>query len=78
MNNHPTNGTGNQLDRQRATKTVLLTTYKRDGTPVDTPVSVAFDGERLLDRLQRRVERLAEQLQRSLGLIGAARQQPRD
>jgi PPOX class probable F420-dependent enzyme len=50
MNNHPTNGTGNQLDRQRATKTVLLTTYKRDGTPVDTPVSVAFDGERVFFR----------------------------
>jgi hypothetical protein len=23
-------------------KTILLTTYKRDGTAVDTPVSVAF------------------------------------
>jgi hypothetical protein len=27
-------------------KTVLLTTYKRDGTPVGTPVSIAFDGDR--------------------------------
>ena len=27
-------------------KTILLTTYKRDGTPVATPVSLAFDGER--------------------------------
>jgi PPOX class probable F420-dependent enzyme len=27
-------------------KTVLLTTYKRDGTGVDTPVSIAFDGDR--------------------------------
>lgn len=26
-------------------KTVLLTTYRRDGTPVATPVSVAVDGE---------------------------------
>lgn len=26
-------------------KTMLLTSYKRDGTPVITPVSVAFDGE---------------------------------
>jgi len=26
-------------------KAILLTTYKRDGTPVATPVSVAFDGE---------------------------------
>ena len=29
----------------RDTKTVLLTTYRRDGTPVATPVSIAFDGE---------------------------------
>jgi PPOX class probable F420-dependent enzyme len=27
-------------------KTVLLTTYRRDGTPVATPVSIAVDGER--------------------------------
>ena len=27
-------------------KTILLTTYKRDGTLVATPVSVAFDGGR--------------------------------
>jgi PPOX class probable F420-dependent enzyme len=27
-------------------KTVLLTTYKRDGTPVGTPVNVAVDGDR--------------------------------
>ena len=27
------------------TKTILLTTYKRDGTPVETPVSLAFDGD---------------------------------
>ena len=31
-------------------KTVLLTTYKRDGTPVGTPVSIAFDGERAFFR----------------------------
>jgi PPOX class probable F420-dependent enzyme len=31
-------------------KTILLTTYKRDGTPVATPVSVAFDGERAFFR----------------------------
>lgn len=30
----------------RDAKTILLTTYKRDGTPVQTPVSIAFDGER--------------------------------
>ena len=34
---------------QRA-KTVLLTTYKRDGTGVDTPVSIAFDGDRAFFR----------------------------
>jgi hypothetical protein len=28
------------------TKTILLTIYKRDGTGVDTPVSIAFDGDR--------------------------------
>ncbi|MEV0278057.1 PPOX class F420-dependent oxidoreductase [Streptomyces sp. NPDC050610] len=27
-------------------RTVLLTTYKRDGTPVGTPVNIAVDGER--------------------------------
>ena len=30
----------------RSTKTILLTTYRRDGTPVATPVSIAFDGDR--------------------------------
>ena len=32
------------------TKTILLTTYKRDGTPVGTPVSIAFDGDRAFFR----------------------------
>jgi len=31
-------------------KTILLTTYKRDGTPVGTPVSIAFDGHRAFFR----------------------------
>src|SRR5690242_20557385 len=31
-------------------KTILLTTYKRDGTPIPTPVSIAFDGERAFFR----------------------------
>ena len=31
-------------------KTILLTTYKRDGTAVSTPVSIAFDGERAFFR----------------------------
>lgn len=30
--------------------TILLTTYKRDGTAVDTPVSIAFDGDRAFFR----------------------------
>jgi uncharacterized protein len=34
----------------RATKTVLLRTYKRDGSPVATPVSIAFDGDRTFFR----------------------------
>ena len=36
-------GIGNQFESLRETKTILLTTYKRDGTPV-APVSIAFDG----------------------------------
>ncbi len=31
-------------------KTILLTTYKRDGTAVGTPVSIAFDGDRAFFR----------------------------
>src|SRR5690242_20357440 len=31
-------------------KTILLTTYKRDGTPVETPVSIAFAGDRAFFR----------------------------
>ena len=31
-------------------KTILLTTYKRDGTPVQTPVSIAFDGDQAFFR----------------------------
>jgi uncharacterized protein len=31
-------------------KTIVLTTYKRDGTAVDTPVSIAFDGDRAFFR----------------------------
>jgi uncharacterized protein len=34
----------------RNAKTILLTTYKRDGTAVGTPVSVAFDGDRAFFR----------------------------
>jgi PPOX class probable F420-dependent enzyme len=34
----------------RATGTILLTTYKRDGTAVSTPVSIAFDHDRAFFR----------------------------
>ncbi|HSD78819.1 MAG TPA: PPOX class F420-dependent oxidoreductase, partial [Solirubrobacteraceae bacterium] len=30
----------------RSRRTALLTTYKRDGTPVATPVTIAVDGDR--------------------------------
>jgi uncharacterized protein len=38
-----------ELERIRG-KTALLTTYRRDGTPVSTPVTVALDGDRLFFR----------------------------
>ncbi len=38
------------LEPLRRTKTILLTTYKRDGTAIGTPVSIAFDGERAFFR----------------------------
>jgi uncharacterized protein len=34
----------------REAKTILLTTYKRDGTAVGTPVSIAFDDDRAFFR----------------------------
>jgi uncharacterized protein len=42
--------TSNDLNSLRQTKTVLLTTYQRDGTPIPTPVSIAFDGDRAFFR----------------------------
>lgn len=38
------------LEPLKDTKTILLTSYKRDGTPIGTPVSVAFDGDRAFFR----------------------------
>jgi uncharacterized protein len=38
------------LESVRDAKTILLTTYKRDGTPVQTPVSIAFEGDRAFFR----------------------------
>jgi hypothetical protein len=40
----------NSLDTLRQTKTIQLTTYKRNGEPVATPVSIAFDGDRAFFR----------------------------
>jgi len=40
-------GVFNQFVNQR---TVLLTAYRRDGTPVGTPVSIVLDGERAFVR----------------------------
>ena len=34
----------------RTAKTILLTTYRRDGTPVETPVSIAFESGRAFFR----------------------------
>jgi uncharacterized protein len=39
-----------QLESLRDAKTVVLTTYKRDGTPVSTPVSIAFAHDRAFFR----------------------------
>ena len=38
--------TTSALDEFADEKTVVLTTYRRDGTPVDTPVHIATDGDR--------------------------------
>jgi PPOX class probable F420-dependent enzyme len=38
------------LDTLKPAKTILLISYKRDGAPVATPVSVAFDGDRAFFR----------------------------
>jgi len=41
------------LARFRDTPAVLLTTYRRDGRPVPTPVSIAVDGDRAFVRTWR-------------------------
>jgi hypothetical protein len=38
------------LAQVRKAKTILLITFKRDGTPIGTPVSIAFDGDRAFFR----------------------------
>ena len=42
------------FDRFKRQQTVLLTTYRRDGTPVRTPVNIAVEGERAFVRTQER------------------------
>src|SRR6202034_1226680 len=42
--------TATGLESLKGTGTILLTTCKRDGTPVPTPVSIAFDGDRAFFR----------------------------
>ncbi len=43
-------GTVPPLEPFVAQRTVLLTTYRRDGTPVGTPVNIAVDGDRAFIR----------------------------
>jgi PPOX class probable F420-dependent enzyme len=43
-------GMTSTLTSLKSAKTILLTTYKRDGTAVGTPVSIAFDGDRAFFR----------------------------
>jgi len=38
-------GKAGTLDRFRKQRTVLLTTYRRDGRPVGTPVNIAVEGD---------------------------------
>src|SRR5205814_8085955 len=41
-----TEATGSVLEAFRDQKTVILTSYRKDGTPVDTPVHIAVEGDR--------------------------------
>ena len=50
------------LDQLRDAKTILLTTFRGDGSPVATPVSIAFEGARAFFRTwdsAHKVKRLA-------------------
>lgn len=49
MNRNPAEA-GDPYAALRRAKTVVLSSYKRDGTPVATPVSLACDGGRLFFR----------------------------
>jgi len=39
-------GTSNAFDRFISQKTIALTTFRRNGTPVSTPVNIVVDGDR--------------------------------
>ena len=41
---------GGDFEAVRDARTILLTTYKRDGTAVGTPVSIAFEDDRAFFR----------------------------
>jgi uncharacterized protein len=45
MANETTIEAARALDRFIKQRTVLLTTYRRDGTPVGTPVNIAVEGD---------------------------------
>lgn len=47
---HGTQPAADALEPFAAHKTALLTTYRRDGTPVNTPVTIVVDGERAFFR----------------------------
>lgn len=50
-----------EMDQLKAEKYVLLTTYRKDGTPVPTPVWAAADGDELVlwsDRKAGKVKRI--------------------
>jgi PPOX class probable F420-dependent enzyme len=49
-NGPPSTGVEDPLEHLRRAKTVMLSTYKRDGTAIRTPVSIAFDADRAFFR----------------------------
>jgi PPOX class probable F420-dependent enzyme len=46
------------FDRLKHEPTVLLTSYRRDGTPVGTPVSIVVDGDRAFFRTYERAGKM--------------------
>lgn len=58
------------LESLESVKTILLTTYRRDGSPVSTPVSIAVDGGRAFFRTYDRAGK-ARRLRRNPGVTVA-------